>query len=61
MKKTPWFPKDIKPVREGFYEIKTKYGINMAKWSNGWWMVPDSPIIFNFHVQRYAKWRGVFK
>jgi len=61
MKKTSWFPSNIKPVREGLYEIKSNYGVQFARWKGGWWMTPNSPIYFNFHVQRYAKWRGVFK
>lgn len=61
MKKTPWFPRTIKPVRKGLYEIKTKYGRKMAFWNGEWWLVPDSNILFNFVVQITAQWREVLK
>jgi len=61
MKKTPWFPRTIKPVRKGLYEIETQYGRKMAFWNGEWWLVPGSNILFNFIVQITAKWRGVYK
>ena len=61
MKKTPWFSSRIKPVRNGLYEIKSKYGRGFAYWTGEYWRVPDSNILFNWYVQLSAKWRGVFK
>jgi hypothetical protein len=61
MKKTPWFPRYIKPVRKGIYEIKTRYGIKFANWNGEYWQVPNSPILFNWIVQITAQWRGILK
>lgn len=54
---TDWFPKKIKPVREGHYEVKTKDGYtyranwNGEDWYNTWGDDPDKVKI--------KEWRGI--
>lgn len=55
MKKTPWFPCSVKPVREGWYEVKwgnhSDLEIYMRYWNGRSWegLVFDS----------YDVWRGL--
>jgi hypothetical protein len=66
MKRTPWFPAEIKPVRPGFYEVESANGSRTAKlfavWTGREWAWPSDvrrnyprPVLF---FQNRA-WRGV--
>ena len=44
MKKTPWFPANAKPVREGVYERSGSYKTSYSKFSESkWYMSNGSP------------------
>jgi len=60
---SPWFSKNTKPVREGCYEIKNKYGRYFAYyWINNTvsaWHASGGALL-NWEAQQ-AKWRGIIK
>jgi hypothetical protein len=58
MKLTPWYPANIKPVREGWYEVSCSYKNvcgGMHYWNGKRWEVPPWGETFA------APWRGVKK
>jgi hypothetical protein len=70
MKKTKWFPADVKPVHVGVYEVQNMYGSDLPNLFNYWtgkrWTgamerICDlimSPSPMNFAVQDRV-WRGL--
>lgn len=73
MKKTDWYPRDIKPVRVGVYECEWKSGrVIGGNWFNYWdgeqWSYgygrPDispSRAIPKKYLADLIRWRGVMK
>lgn len=68
MKVTPWYPKKIKPVRSGKYQVQRRDGeTRMLFWSQKfkWWMVEVAPNLGPPYYIRSSypvwKWRGVEK
>jgi len=66
MKKTPWFPAEIKPKREGLYEVQTnrircRCCWEMAHFQNGgWWRFGVGPGSLKVRVaMRVTHWRGL--
>ena len=65
MKKTPWFPGDVKPVRDGVYDRRMSWGVCYAKFSRGRWfssgpskyLARDEPM--QSGVQEEVPWRGL--
>jgi hypothetical protein len=58
MKLTPWYPGNIKPVREGWYEVRCEFKNvcgGMHYWNGKWWDVPP------FGETFARPWRGVKK
>jgi hypothetical protein len=58
---TNWYPANIKPVRNGWYEtLHPKYGQSFVEWRpsplGGWCR---GQIICNGEFQSKAKWRGL--
>lgn len=43
MKKTPWFPGDVKPVRAGVYERQFQHGLTFpySRWNGSYWCMSD--------------------
>ncbi|MGY6240573.1 hypothetical protein ACW910_24325 (plasmid) [Burkholderia ambifaria] len=37
MKKTPWFPAEIKPIRIGIYQVRKSFGHCWARWDGRAW------------------------
>ena len=61
MDRTDWYPKKVKPVRVGIYEIKTKSWPypQKAKWNGKKWFVKDVDINeFDLEV-KVDEWRGL--
>jgi hypothetical protein len=72
MKKTPWFPNSIKPVRNGVYEIRGSRfeSPNFRRWNGyGWSETYSAPDIhcqvrnesFYKHGEDMTGWRGIEK
>jgi hypothetical protein len=76
-KLTPWFPADVKPVRNGVYEVESRVHRAFAYWNGerfGWrcWELPglgaEEAAIDAFHMRRAetcleprVSWRGLAK
>ena len=68
MKRTPWFLRTTKPVRNGVYETQTSFGeLRYSLWRNGLWGYFEDSISAASkrgvdHTAWQAKvWRGVLK
>ena len=65
--KTEWYPATIKPVRDGWYEVKGRFaekpngGIVMRKWTEGCWRWRDFAMELTLAgvSQKHDKWRGI--
>jgi len=59
---TPWFPKKIKPAKEGLYEIKTP-GKNsysyQAKWTGSRWIGNWHEDVPETDELKIKEWRGI--
>jgi len=63
MKKTPWFPASVKPVREGWYETTCSY-CGSHYWDGKEWKYDScyaSMTPVPQPLQNYYKWRGIRK
>lgn len=59
MKRTPWYPAHIKPVRVGMYEIKFGgFVFSGYYWNGEKWMVGENSA-FALWNQTQLKWRGL--
>lgn len=56
MKKTEWFPADVKPVRIGLYETKGYLLTNMRLWTGLEWITPHGRVEC---VIQEREWRGL--
>ena len=62
MKRTPWFnAKTQPPVRDGWYEVRCKYGLRFerAYWSGRGWIGSDAK--FACFGASCDSWRGLLK
>lgn len=64
MKKTEWFPTSVKPVHEGWYEVRYDGRGSIARrwWADGeWWcgMSSLNPAMFGRIFDENDQWRGL--
>ena len=63
MKKTPWFPFSIKPVRKGWYEVNECPGFmdcaGMHYWDGKAWCFPEHTPITEYTSAAKRPWRGL--
>lgn len=62
MKRTPWFPLTVKPVRAGVYEVK--WGLDRAPFQRLWdgsrWCLHDGGVtLFGVGNCDTERWRGL--
>lgn len=66
MKKTPWFPADVKPARPGVYEVKACRGSTWyRRWNGLIWFIGDYSVSYAAKEQAptfiRSPWRGLTK
>lgn len=75
MKTTPWFHRDVKPVRVGWYEVSgigflenetgkhIENGLTFRYWDgkNWMWQPPRYKRLIGASFLSYGKWRGLTK
>lgn len=69
MKKTPWFPSHVEPVRKGVYERQEHPATEKFSFWNGkhWLSTGETPDVAYVYakegpsVQQELRWRGILK
>ena len=67
MKRTPWYPESIKPVREGVYECwydgypEEQHYPLMRRWTGSKWVFPTYGGESEFGLSERDQWRGLTK
>jgi hypothetical protein len=66
MKKTEWFPANVKPVRVGVYRVEKSFGVVWAHWNGKSWShgctqrnVPADVAWFYDQAYPVIEWRGL--
>ena len=64
MKLTPWFPKTVKPVWPGIYQVD--FAGSYSYWTGSYWYLPARTRHQAFRVRRPAqiqahRWRGLIE
>lgn len=54
--RTPWFPADVKPVRQGVYERVIGAHILRNRWDGGTWVSSTTGLVVS---QQNLPWRGL--
>ena len=64
MKRTPWFPLTVKPVRAGVYEVKWRLDSAPFRrlWDGSCWCLLDGGVtLFGVGECSAERWRGLTK
>lgn len=59
MKRTPWYPAHIKPVRVGMYEIQVSGFVFSGYWWDGKRWLAGENSAYSLWTQTKLKWRGL--
>jgi len=54
---TPWFPDDVKPVRDGVYERQVLGSVILARYARGTWYTGASVTMFS-RAQAFSRAEG---
>lgn len=62
---TPWFDSEEKPVREGYYDVRTGSGKELRGYfgtvgrRTGWWVAPPAEGLLPYSIPDVLEWRGL--